>query len=70
MITGAVTGAPETAPSPLADDTWLGWETLELCDGCGLGVSALWLVFTRAGELTLCGKHFRDFRKTREEYQS
>ena len=71
MIEGTVTGAAPaseetTAPSPLADDTYLGFDTLESCDGCGSGVNALWLVFTRAGELTFCGEHYRRFRRKRE----
>lgn len=53
-------------PMPIfAEDTYLGWETLETCDGCGPGVNALWLVLTRSGILTLCGAHYRRFRAER-----
>jgi len=54
---------PDETPSPLNEDTHLGWDSLEICDGCGEGISAIWLVFTRGGELTLCGEHHRRFCK-------
>ena len=59
MVSGAVTGQPTAALG-------LGWETLETCDRCGPGVNAIWLVFTAGGDLTFCGKHYRDFCKARE----
>lgn len=62
MVTGAVTGMPESL-----EDTYLGWETFEVCDGCGTGVSALWMVFTSAGPLTLCGSHYRAYRAARPD---
>jgi hypothetical protein len=66
MIVGAVTGMPEpqVAPPPTVG-MHLGWETLETCDRCGTGVNAIWLVFTKKGDLTFCGKHYRDFCQAR-----
>lgn len=47
----------------MLDDVFLGWDTLETCDGCGPAVSALWLVFIPPGSLTLCGSHYRKYSK-------
>lgn len=60
-----IAGAPAVEdPAPgLPGDIHLGWESQETCDGCGCGVSAIWIVFTGSGELTLCGEHHRRFLK-------
>jgi len=63
-MTADTTGA--VLPESL-DDSYLGFESQEACDGCGPGVSALWLVFTGAGPLTLCGAHYRRYRKCTEK---
>ena len=65
MVTGAVTSTPGAEP-PLTEDMHLGWDSQETCDGCGAGVAAIWLVFTDAGPLTFCGKHYRDFCRARK----
>lgn len=60
MTTGAVTGVPDP-PVTATIGMPLGWASLETCDRCGTGVTAIWLVFTRKGDLTFCGKHYREF---------
>jgi hypothetical protein len=67
VVTGAVTGMPPPGTLPLPDEIHLGWDSLETCDGCGPGISAIWRVFTGAGDLTFCGEHYRRFRKARKE---
>lgn len=62
MISGSVTGVPPPPNPPVAVAALpLGWESEETCDRCGPGVGAIWLVFTAKGDLTFCGKHYRDF---------
>lgn len=66
MTVDTVTTADDIPqPESLAEDRHLGWESIELCDGCGTGVSAIWLVFTSKGALTFCGEHHRRFCRAR-----
>lgn len=65
VIAGAPATVQDPSPGP-PGDIHLGWESQETCDGCGSGVSAIWIVFTETGELTLCGEHHRRFEKARD----
>lgn len=64
MISGSVTGVP---PPAVVAALPLGWKSGEACDRCGPDVDAIWLVFTVGGDLTFCGKHYRDFCQARKE---
>lgn len=40
-------------------------ESLEMCDGCGPHIRAVWLVFIGDGILTFCGSCYRKYKAAR-----